>query len=130
MDPAWERAVTHGDLEGVVEMLGNGADPNARNRHNQTALTLAAHRGHERIVEALLLAGANLNATAKYNLSAAMLAVVAGHESIALRLIRAGADVGLRGTGAPGFAGKTVFDLARERDMQAVSTAEKPGGGA
>ena len=129
MDPAWERAVTHGDLEGVVEMLANGANPDARNRHNQTALMVAAQRGHERIVEALLRAGAHLDAAAKYNLSAAMLAVVAGHEAIALRLIGAGADVSLRGTGAPGFAGKTVFDLARERDMQAVSTAENTSDG-
>jgi ankyrin repeat protein len=127
VDPAWERAVTHGDLEGVLEMLGQGANPNVRNRHNQTALMVAAQRGHERIVEALLRAGAHLDAAAKYNLSAAMLAVVAGHEAIALRLIRAGADVSLRGTGAPGFAGKTVFDLARERDMQAVSAAESTG---
>jgi len=130
VEPAWERAVTHGDLEGVVEMLGHGANPNVRNRHNQTALMVAAQRGHERIVEALLRAGANLDAAAKYNLSAAMLAVVAGHEAIALRLIRAGADVSLRGTGAPGFAGKTVFDLARERDMQAVAAAESTGEGA
>jgi ankyrin repeat protein len=125
LNPAWERAVTHGDLEGVVEMLGSGADPNARNRYNQTALMVAAQRGHERVVEVLLEAGADLDTTAKYNLSAAMLAVVAGHEAIALRLIRAGASVSLRGGGAPGFAGKTVFDLARERDMRALLGMEK-----
>ena len=109
-------------------MLGGGADPNARNRYNQTALMVAAQRGHAAIVEALLQAGAKLDATAKYSLSAAMLAVVAGHQAIALRLIRAGADVRLRGSGAPGFADKTVFDLARERDMQAVCGAERPEG--
>jgi ankyrin repeat protein len=123
MTPAWERAVTHGDLEGVVELLRAGADPNVRDRRNQTGLMVAAHRGHERIVEALIQAGAALDATAKYGLSAVMLAIVGGHEAIALRLIRAGADLSLHGTGAPGFAGKTAVDLARERGMHVVCAA-------
>ncbi len=78
---------------------------------------LAAHAGHRAIVEALIAHRADLNVTAKYGLSALMLAVVAGHADIARLLAKAGADLTLRGTGAPGFAGKTAYDLAVERGM-------------
>jgi len=53
-----------------------------------------------------------LDHTAKYGLSALMLAVIEGHVEIVRALVAAGADVALRGTGAPGFAGKTAWDLA------------------
>jgi ankyrin repeat protein len=58
-----------------------------------------------------------LNVTAKYRLSALMLAIVAGHAEIASSLARAGADLTLQGGGAPGFAGKTAYDLAVERGI-------------
>jgi ankyrin repeat protein len=54
----------------VRRLLAAGADVNARDRHGQTALMLAAHRGALDVVEALIEAGADLNTTAKYNLSA------------------------------------------------------------
>jgi len=54
------------------------------------------------------------------------LALVAGHARVALLLAGAGADLSLRGTGAPGFAGKTAYDLAVERDMPELSAALKP----
>jgi ankyrin repeat protein len=76
---------------------------------------LAAHAGHWAAVQLLVDYGANLNLTAKYGLSAVMLAVIAGHKEIAKALARAGADVTLRGTGAPGFTGKTAADLAAAR---------------
>ena len=79
---------------------------------------LAAHRGQQALLEVLIENGADLNVTAKYHLSALMLAVVAGHTEIARRLAQAGADRDIRGTGAPGFAGKTAYDLAVERDLK------------
>jgi hypothetical protein len=42
-----------------------------------------------------------------------MLAVIAGHVAIVRLLVRAGADLTLRGRGAPGFMGKTAYDLGR-----------------
>ena len=50
-----------------------------------------------------------------------MLAVVAGHAEIARLLARAGADLSKRGSGAPGFAGKTARDLALARGMQELA---------
>ena len=117
MDVAWERAVTHGDVEGVRELLTAGVDVDARNRYGQTALMLGARQGHLKIVEALVEAGADLNVTAKYNLTALMLAIVAGHVAVARRVVRAGADLHVKGSGAPGFSDKTAYDLAFAREM-------------
>jgi hypothetical protein len=117
MDTTWERVVTGGDIDGVRQQLRTGANVNARDQHGQTALMLAAHRGHREMVETLVGAGADLNATAKYNLTALMLAIVAGHATIARFLARAGADLSIRGSGAPGFMGKTAYDLAVAREM-------------
>jgi uncharacterized protein len=112
MNAAWERAVTGGDVEMVRQLLRAGANVNARDRYGQTALMLAAHRGHWEMVEVLVAAGADLNVAAKYNLTALMLAIVAGHVTVARLLARAGTDLTVRGTGAPGFMGKTAYDLA------------------
>jgi len=118
MDATWERAVIQGDVEAVKRHLRSGVDVNSRDRYGQTALMLAAHHGHGEIVELLVAQGADLNVTAKYTLSALMLAVVAGQESIARMLARAGADLSIKGSGAPGFAGKSAYDLAVERRME------------
>lgn len=118
MNAAWERAVLSGDHETVRALLQSGADVNARDRYGQTALMLAAHRGHAAIVDVLIEHGADLDVTAKYSLSALMLAVIAGHEGIVRALMRAGADRSLQGSGAPGFAGKTAYDLAVARGMR------------
>jgi ankyrin repeat protein len=112
MNADWERVVTVGDVEAVRRLIRAGADVNARNRYGQTAIMLAAHHGHATVVEALVEVGADLNVSAKYNLTALMLAIVAGHAEVARMLARAGADLGVRGSGAPGFSGKTAYDLA------------------
>jgi ankyrin repeat protein len=115
MTPDWEHAVRHGDVTTVDRLLAAGIDVNSRDRHGQTALMLAALRGHTAVVERLIAAGADLNNTAKYRLSALMLAVSNGHHAIARALVTAGADASLTGSGAPGFAGRTAADLARGR---------------
>ena len=117
MNATWERAVQSGDLQAVRDLLRAGTDVDARNRHGQTALMLAAHRGHGDIPALLVEAGADLNVAAKYNLTPLMLAIVAGHAAVARLLIQAGPTLDIRGTGAPGFAGKTAYDLAIAREM-------------
>lgn len=127
MDAAFENAVKSDDAGRVLDLLGQGADVNAPNRHGQTALMLAAHTGRYAIVELLIAHRANLDVTAKFGLSALMLAVVSGHAEVARLLAKAGADLSLRGTGAPGFAGKTACDLALARGMRELSAELKPG---
>jgi uncharacterized protein len=120
VNATWEGAVRRGDVQAVREMLGAGSDVNSRDRHGQTALMLAAHHGHRELVGALVEASADLNVSAKYSLTALMLAIVAGHAAVARVLVQAGADLGVRGTGAPGFAGKTAYDLAVARQMTEI----------
>jgi ankyrin repeat protein len=115
MDVVWEDAVRRNDIDAVRDLLSRGIDPNARDRYGQTGLMLAAHAGHLSAVQLLIDYGVHLNLTAKYGLSALMLAVIAGHKEVAQALARAGADLTLRGTGAPGFTGKTAADLAAAR---------------
>ena len=115
MDVIWEDAVRHNDIEAVRDLLSRGIDPNARDRYGQTGLMVAAHAGHLTAVQLLIDSGANLNLRAKYGLTAVMLAVIAGHKEVAQALAHAGANLTLRGTGAPGFAGMTVADLAAAR---------------
>jgi ankyrin repeat protein len=126
MDAAWEAAVTSGNVQTARTLLAQGTDIDSRDRFGQTALMLAAHGRHREIVELLLAHRADLNVTAKFGLSALMLAIVAGHTEIAILLARAGADQSLRGSGAPGFAGKTAYDLAAERGMQELSAILTP----
>ena len=120
MTREWEEAVHRGSLDDLKQLAESGANINARDGHNQTALMLAATEGDTAVVEWLVCRGAALNHVAKYGLSALMLAVVRGHREIVRVLAEAGADVTLRGAGAPGFAGLAALDLAvakNDREM-------------
>lgn len=126
MDSVWEGAIKRGEVQRVRELLGQGISVDSRDRHGQTALMLATHSGQSAVVEVLIAHRASLDPTAKYGLSALMLAIVAGHADIAQLLADSGADLSLRGSGAPGFAGKTAYDLAIERGMRELFAALKP----
>lgn len=125
MNVSWEDAIKRGDARTILDLLGRGADVNALDRYGQTALMLAAHDGHREVVKMLITQRANLNITAKFGLSALMLAIVSGHEEVALLLAKAGADLSLQGSGAPGFSGKTAYDLAVGRGMLELSAELK-----
>jgi hypothetical protein len=121
----WETAVRHGDIAVLETLWSHQGNIDARNRHNHTALMIAAQEGHGLVVTWLIERGAALNNTAKYGLSALMLAVVRGHADVVRRLVTAGADSRIRGTGAPGFAGKTALDLAMESgDVQMIEALQ------
>jgi uncharacterized protein len=122
----WQSAIKRGEAQHVHDLLERGINVDSRDRHGHTALMLAAHAGDRELVELLIAHRASLNATAKYGLSALMLAIVAGHAEIARLLADAGTDLSLRGSGAPGFAGKTAYDLAVERDIRELITVLKP----
>lgn len=127
MNSDWQEAITQGDLATVRRRLWQGADVNARDRYGQTGLMLASLAGQVELVAVLLAHGAELDVTAKFGLSALMLAIIAKQPEIAAMLVRAGADLSLRGTGAPGFFGKTAHDLAVEHGMDELLASLKPG---
>ena len=121
MNPEWESAVTRGDAASVAAQIASGINVDSLDRYGQSALMLAAHRGHLEVVRLLLHAGAHLDRTAKFGLSALMLAALAGHETIARELAAAGANLRLVGSGAPGFSGKTAAQLALARGLAALA---------
>jgi ankyrin repeat protein len=127
LKPAWRTAALNGDAAVLRAMLEQGEDVNARDQYGQTALMLAARLGHLEATQTLVDAGADLNHTAKYRLSALMLATINGRDAVVRLLVDTGADPQLRGTGAPGFHGKTALDLAR--DLGRDSIAELLAGG-
>lgn len=129
MTREWEQAVRSGDLDRLKQLRAEGADVNALDRFGQNGLMIAARLGLDATVEWLIEQGAQLDRTAKYHLSAVMLAVINGHVPVVSRLVDAGADLGIRGTGAPGFSGKTALDLATGQNRDALVSAlqREPG---
>ena len=122
MRPELEHAARTGDVEAVEAQLKAGVPVDSLDSHGQTPLMLAAHHGCPGVVDCLVRHGANLDLTAKYGLSALMLAIVARHQAVAYALVRAGADLTIRGTGAPGFFGRSAYDLAAEQGMEELCT--------
>ncbi len=118
MRAEFEHAARSGDVGAIEDQLDAAVDVNSLDQHGQTALMLAAHCGSVDVVEALVRRGARLDVTGKYGLSALMLAIIAGHEKVALSLVRAGADLMTLGAGAPGFSGKSAYDLGLQRGMK------------
>ena len=117
----WEEAVLRGCVDELQRLVDCGIDINARNQKGQTTLMLAAAEGQAPVVTWLVTRGAALDQKAKYGLSALMLAVVRGHADVVRELAHAGANVSLRGTGPPGFSGKTALDLAVARgDLEMI----------
>jgi ankyrin repeat protein len=119
--PDWERAARNGDVATLGRLLAAGVDIDSRDRYGQTALMRAAAEGHDGAVAFLAQRGADLNHTAKHHLSALMLAIVRGHAAAARALIEAGANLLIRGSGPPGFEGKTALDLAEARGDREIA---------
>lgn len=126
MTPEWQEAVRRGAVTELAALLSRGADIDARDRHGQTAVMLAAMAGDARVVEFLAIHGADLDHTAKFGLSAVMVAALRGHAEVVRLLVAAGADVDLKGSGAPGFSGKRAHDLAVERGDGDVASLLAP----
>ena len=84
-----------GDLEAVKVMIQNGADVNAVDKYNQTALHEAVQEGegYVDIMKMLIQNGADVNAVNKWKCTALYYAVCIGYVDIAKVLVQNGADV-------------------------------------
>ena len=86
-------AARAGNLEAVKALLARGANPNAQERSDQTALMWAAAEGHAAVVQALIDGGADIRATLKSGFTPLFFAVREGHIDVARTLLEAGVDV-------------------------------------
>jgi hypothetical protein len=114
--PEWKAAIDADDAEALTRLAEAGADMDASDQHGQTGVMIAARDGRTRAVRRLVELGADLDHTAKFHLSALMLAVINGRDAIVGILLDGGADATIRGSGAPGFDGKTALDIAAAAD--------------
>lgn len=89
-------AARSGDLTGVKECLGAGANVNARDDKGETPLTLAASGGHTSLAKVLLDKGADVNAQSAAGVTALMHAVFRNYTDLLNLLLQKGATVDLR----------------------------------
>lgn len=94
--PLLIEAAKRGDLAEVSRLLADGADPNARDRHNNTALTFAARDGHLDMARRLLSAGADVGPIDDEGVTPLILAAFKNHPEIAFLLLDKGADASVR----------------------------------
>ena len=82
-----------GNLEAVKALLARGANPNAQERRDQTALMFAAAEGHATVVRALIEAGSEVKATLASGFTPLLFAVRNAHVDTAATLLKHGANV-------------------------------------
>ena len=125
-------AARSGDTAAAQSALQSGANPNARNRRDQTALHLAAWHGHSGVARALISARADLNARAGDSGETPLhTAARANRPDLALLLLGAGARSGLRtlAESEPDVRGNrhpeglTAREMARRAGFDAVLLA-------
>ncbi len=98
VDEALLAAAWVGDADAVPAALAAGADVNARDNADRTALIWIAFDGHTAVVAQLLAAGADVNARDNNNSWTALIAATAaathnGHTAIVAQLLAAGAEI-------------------------------------
>ena len=89
-------AAFNGDAAAVQAWLANGADVNAKNDTESTALMEASFPGHLDVVQALLANGADVNAKNSEGWTALMGASYHDHLDVVQALLAKGADVNAR----------------------------------
>ncbi len=103
-------AVKLGNSESVRKLLQVvGADIDARDHQNNTALILAAAEGNRDTVNVLLDGGAAIDVRGSQWSTALHRAIIAGHRTVMEALLMRNADINSRNV-----EGKNAFDLVRE----------------
>lgn len=112
LDAALIKAAGAGDKDALRALLERGADPDADNEHDWTALHAAATKGHEEVVAALVEAGATVDAEDGGCSTPLMAAARGGHVAVARLLLKSGADMAKR-DGIGNRGGRTALSRAK-----------------
>ncbi len=86
-------AVKNGDSKAVKAHIADGADLEARDKGNMTALMIAAEKGYTEIVKILIYAGARVDSQDRFGCTSFFKAADKGHVEIVKILIATGAAV-------------------------------------
>ena len=96
-------------------LIEKGANINAKNKYNQTALIWAAYKGDIDMIELLIEKGANIGDKDKYGIDVLMEATRQGHLEAVKTLIKHKADINAREAVGRGMAqGRTVLMIASQ----------------
>ena len=90
-------AVRDSNLETIMLLVEAGADVNAKDEWNSTALMFASEKGYELLAKYLVNNDADVDAANKYNNTALICAALNGHLEIVKCFVENGADVNLKG---------------------------------
>ncbi|KAJ1696494.1 hypothetical protein LUZ63_005006 [Rhynchospora breviuscula] len=101
---------SHGDIEGVEELLKEGIDVNSIDLDGRTALHIASCEGHLEVVKLLLWWRANINARDRWGSTPAADAKYYGNTEV-YDLLRS------RGAKVPKTIGKTPMSVANPQDV-------------
>lgn len=106
-----------GDLEVCMMLVDAGADVDARDAANNTALLGVAFKGYEEVAIYLLENGANVNACNSMLATPLSYAATFGHLSMVQLLIGHNADSNMKDQN-----GKNALDLARQHGKTEIET--------
>ena len=123
-EPTVHTAASAGDVDTLKELLGGGADADAKDEEGRTALHFSAGYGERACVDALLAAGAALNGTDDNDNTPLHYAAGYGQPAIVQVLLDAGAD-----GGAVNKDGKTPAEVAALNGADDIVAMFKNDGG-
>ncbi len=113
--------VVKGDVVQVRTLLDEGANIEAKNSSERTALMLAALAGNKEMLDLLILKGANLKATDGSGMTPLLWAAFGGNPRVVEQLIQKGADVKERDKN-----GRSALEWAREHPA-AIEVLKRAG---
>lgn len=118
LDQALLDAALAGDSERVAALIAQGANPDAANRYDVTALSFAADQGHVEVVRVLLEGGADPNVTDTfYGMNPLSRALFSGEgEDIVALLLQSGAN-----------GGPVLMMALQQDDLDMARAAVEPG---
>jgi hypothetical protein len=117
-------AAYNGNPARVVQLVGRGANVNARDDYGYTPLMWAAQQGHHLTSETLLKKGADVNAQDKQGHTALLIATVKGHEKVVRVLLAYHADPNIKAAnGVSALEYARVYKLTRLASMMEKALA-------